>query len=72
MGFIMGKRSRVGVLKRQREAKKAEKAAQRREVREARREAARSSEGTQVANRDDLAGYGLLEEEPEEEKGSEQ
>ena len=48
----MAKKSRMSVLKRQREARKAEKAAVKRERREQRR-----SEGLQEATRDDLAAY---------------
>jgi len=65
----MARKSRTAVLKRQREAKKAEKAAMKREKR-VERESARS-EGTQVASADDLAGYGFAEgEEPDEESES--
>jgi hypothetical protein len=60
----MGRKSRTGVLKRQREAKKAEKAAQKREKRE-RREGGGAS-GSQVATAEDLAGYGFAPEEPED------
>ena len=59
----MGKKGRIGVLKRQREAKKAEKAALKRERRELRRD--EGGPETEVATQDDLAGYGLIEEEEE-------
>lgn len=54
----MGKKTRTGVLKRQREAKKAEKAAMKREKREVR--SSESVTGAQVATANDLAGYGFL------------
>ena len=57
----MGRKSRTAVLKRQREVKKAEKAAQKREKR-ADRETAEPRD-TNVATADDLAGYGFAEEE---------
>jgi hypothetical protein len=57
----MARKSRTAVLKRQREAKKAEKAAAKREKREARE----SSDEPRIATNDDLAGYGLSEEEEE-------
>jgi hypothetical protein len=59
----MAKRSRMSVLKRQREAKKAEKAALKRERREQRTP---SGEAVRVATKDDLEGYGFAPE-PEEE-----
>ena len=52
----MARKSRTAVLKRQREAKKAEKAAMKREKRELRTE---DESGGQVATPDDLAGYGF-------------
>ena len=63
----MARKSRTAVLKRQREAKKAEKAAMKREKRELRTE---DETGGQVATADDLAGYGFdsdeeVTEEPE-------
>jgi hypothetical protein len=58
MEIDMGKKTRTGVLKRQREAKKAEKAALKREKREVRH--AGGSGGVQVATANDLAGYGFL------------
>ena len=61
----MGRKSRTGVLKRQREAKKAERAAQKREKREKREDGGVS--GDQVATAEDLAGYGVApDEEPED------
>jgi hypothetical protein len=53
----MARKSRTGVLKRQREMKKAEKAALKREKRDTRSE--QDTEGAQVATADDLAAYGL-------------
>ena len=58
----MARKSRTAVLKRQREAKKAEKAAMKREKREARAE---DESGGQVATHDDLAGYGFFPEDEE-------
>jgi len=52
------------VLKRQRELKKAEKAALKREKRAARSES--ESETVRVATADDLAGYGVGPEEEED------
>jgi hypothetical protein len=57
------KRSRTAVLKRQREVKKSEKQAMKREKREFRKEAPGHES---VATRDDLAGYGFLDDEAEE------
>ena len=62
----MARKSRTAVLKRQREAKKAEKAAMKRE-KKSMREPNDSGEA-QVATSDDLAGYGYVEDEPEEEE----
>ena len=53
----MGKKG-TSVLKRQRELKKAEKAALKRE----RRADEPRSEGPQIASHDDLRGYGLVED----------
>ena len=53
----MARKSRTAVLKRQREAKKAEKAAHKREKRQL-REAA-SSSGVKVATDDEMAAYGF-------------
>lgn len=57
VGFAMAKKSRTAVLKRQREVKKAEKAAMKREKREIRGEAV--NDGSHVATTEDLAGYGF-------------
>ena len=65
----MAKKGRTAVLKRQREVKKAERAALKREKRESRKES--ESEAGAVATADDLAGYGFGpadEEEGEEEE----
>lgn len=60
----MAKKSRMSVLKRQREAKKAEKQALKRE----RRLQRQSSESqSQVATKDDLEGYGFPTEDAENE-----
>jgi hypothetical protein len=61
----MAKKGRTAVLKRQREVKKAERAALKREKRESRKES-ESSSGT-VATAEDLAGYGFGPEEDEAE-----
>lgn len=53
----MAKKGRTAILKRQREVKKAERAALKREKREIRKEDAPAS-GT-VATAEDLAGYGF-------------
>ena len=58
----MARKSRTAVLKRQREAKKAEKASMKREKRELSKE---DETGGTVATVDDLAGYGFQEEEEE-------
>jgi hypothetical protein len=56
----VAKKSRMSVLKRQREAKKAEKAALKRERKEQRDgDTDPANEGGQVATREDLAGYGF-------------
>ncbi len=60
----MARKSRTAVLKRQREAKKAEKAAMKREKRIIREE---DETGGQVATSDDLAGYGYASDEDENE-----
>ena len=62
----MAKKSRMSVLKRQREVRKAEKAALKRDRREQRK-----SEGPHEPTADDFAGYGT-EEEPEVPKQEEQ
>jgi hypothetical protein len=51
---------RPSVLKREREKKQAERAAQKREER-ARRDASRSEGGAPVATYDDLEGYGITQ-----------
>ena len=56
----MARKSRTGVLKRQREMKKAEKAAMKREKRDLRSE--QETGGAQVATAEDLAGYGFAGE----------
>jgi len=53
----MAKKSRMGVLKRQRELKKQEKAALKRE-----RKASRQPQETLEATADDLASYGMGDE----------
>jgi hypothetical protein len=58
----MARKSRTAVLKRQREAKKAEKAAHKRERRELRKEAT----SQEIATQDDLEGYGLAPGDPAE------
>jgi hypothetical protein len=63
----MAKKSRMSVLKRQRELKKAEKAALKRERRDLRKEAEPVVGEDQVATRDDLAGYGFPTDDSEEE-----
>ena len=52
----MARKSRTAVLKRQREAKKAEKAAHKREKRQLRE--AEPSAGAQIATDDEMADYG--------------
>jgi hypothetical protein len=58
----MGKKSRMSVLKRQREARKAEKAALKRERRDQRTSVV-GDDATSVATKDDLASYGFEESE---------
>jgi len=53
----MAKKGRTAILKRQREVKKAERAAMKREKREIRKES--DSMAGAVATADDLAGYGF-------------
>ncbi len=53
----MARKGKMAVLKRQREAKKAEKAALKRDLRDER--AANKGGETKVADRDDMAGYGF-------------
>jgi hypothetical protein len=64
----MARKSRTAVLKRQREAKKAEKAALKREKKQSRETA--DSEGGQVATADDLAAYGFVSSDEEEDSRS--
>ena len=59
----MARRNKASLFKRQREQKKAEKAAHKREAR-AQRDTPESASGTQVASAEDLAGYGLSHEDP--------
>ena len=60
----MAKKSRMSVLKRQREARKAEKAALKRERRDQQREDS-DANGNQVATKADLEGYGFGPEDPD-------
>jgi hypothetical protein len=55
----MAKKSKMSVLKRQRERKKAEKAAMKRETR-----AQKERSESDIATQEDLEGYGLAEESP--------
>ena len=64
----MAKKSKMSVLKRQRERKKAEKAAMKRETR-GQKEKERSD--SDVASADDLEGYGLGSESPSDGKEGE-
>jgi hypothetical protein len=61
----MARKSKTAVLKRQRELKKAEKAAAKREKRASREGV---SAERSVATYDDLAGYGLVDREREDER----
>jgi hypothetical protein len=61
----MARKSKTAVLKRQRELKKAEKAAAKREKR-AMREGVSAERS--VATYDDLAGYGLVDREREDDR----
>lgn len=61
----MARSSKMSVLKRQRERKKAEKAAMKREQRQD-KEATPESGGNVQATREDLEGYGLIVEPDEE------
>lgn len=63
----MARKSKMSVMKRQRERKKAEKAAAKREQRLQREAPDEGESGTQVADRDDLEGYGLVVESDEDE-----
>ena len=65
----MARRSKMAVLKRQRELKRAEKAALKREKREARAETGSQTIDSQVASKADLEDYGFPTDEeavPEE------
>ena len=65
----MARSTKMSVLKRQRERKKAEKAAQKRELKALRKDAKIEAEtGQQVATRDDLESYGVVEGEEEAEQ----
>ncbi|MFQ5513213.1 MAG: hypothetical protein ACE5FG_02155 [Myxococcota bacterium] len=66
----MARRSKMAVLKRQRELKKAEKAALKREKREARAGTGPKTLDDQVASKEDLADYGFPSEEDAEETDS--
>ncbi len=63
----MARKSKMSVMKRQRERKKAEKAAAKREQRLQREAPEEETGGTQVADRDDLEGYGVVVESDEDE-----
>ena len=58
----------MSVLKRKREREKAEKAAQKRMMRELKEPKEAESEAERVATREDLEGYGLINEEDEPEE----
>ena len=64
----MARKSKQSILKRQRELKKAEKAALKRERREVREAAAAESNGSgsSVATKEDLEGYGFTPEDEAE------
>jgi len=55
----MAKKGRTAILKRQREVKKAERAALKREKRETRKEISKEEESDPVATAEDLEGYGF-------------
>lgn len=61
----MARRSKTSVLKRQRERKKAEKAALKREEQRAKRETPAEGDSVPVASREDLEGYGLVDSDSE-------
>ena len=63
----MAKKSRMSILKRQREARKAEKAALKRERRVQRKET-----GTPEPTKEDLAGYLAIDEDDEEQPQEEE
>jgi hypothetical protein len=58
-GNAMAKKSKMSVLKRQRERKKAEKAAMKRETR-----GQKERSDSDIATAEDLEGYGLVSESP--------
>ena len=60
LGNAMAKKSKMSVLKRQRERKKAEKAAMKRETRGQKEERSESD----IATQEDLEGYGLGSDSP--------
>ncbi len=60
----MGRRNRMTIMKRQRERKKAEKAAMKREERSQREKP--DADADQVATSEDLEGYGLVAEEEDD------
>ena len=64
----MARKSRTGVLKRQREMKKAEKAAMKREKRDLRSE--QEGAGDQVATPEDPAAYASAPDDPDGPSGS--
>ena len=64
----MARRNRQGVLKRQRERKKAEKAELKRDERSQRRSGEPAPPASVVATADDLAGYGFGPAEESEEE----
>jgi hypothetical protein len=66
----MAKKGRTAVLKRQREVKKAERAALKREKRESRKELETPSDS--VATAEDLAGYGMGPDEDEADEEQEE
>jgi len=66
----MGKKGRTGVLKRLREAKKAEKAALKREMMKERKPTEEDEPRQMVATEDDMAGYGFPVGEEEESEDS--
>jgi hypothetical protein len=63
----MARKSKMTVLKRQREMKKAEKAALKRSNRDERRAADPVGQEDRIASRDDLEGYGFGPDEEDEE-----
>ena len=67
----MARKSKMTVLKRQREMKKAEKAAMKRSNRDERRSADPAAEEDRVASRDDLEGYGFGPDPEDEEEAEE-